>query len=85
VDDDDGFRRWVRENPDGWVVNANRGDLPSEVKLHRAWCETITRARVALTKDYVKYCGPTRMGLVLWSTARLGRPPGEGCHCLGPT
>ncbi|MEQ1564038.1 MAG: hypothetical protein ABMA64_00250 [Myxococcota bacterium] len=82
-DDDDGFRTWVHENADGYVVNAPRGELPRESWLHRARCSTITAAKVALTKEYVKYCGPGRAILRDWARLRLGCKPSEGCTCLG--
>jgi hypothetical protein len=82
ADDDEGFLRWLREHPDGYVINAARGEHPREAWLHRAQCSQISQAKVALTKDYVKYCGPGRAVLREWCRTRLGPRASEGCVCL---
>ncbi len=36
--DDDGYLRWLAQNPDGFVVNSNRVPVSSYLILHRASC-----------------------------------------------
>ena len=81
-DDDEGFLQWIRSHPDGYVINAVRGDRPREAWLHQAQCPLITQSKVALTKEYVKYCGTGRASLREWCKRRLGPKPSEGCYCL---
>ena len=38
VNDDDGYLRWLAQNPDGFVVNSNRVPVSSYLILHRASC-----------------------------------------------
>ena len=46
VNDDDGYLRWLAQNPDGFVVNSNRVPVGSYLILHRASCKWInTSAR----------------------------------------
>jgi len=35
---DDGYLRWLAQNPDGFVVNSNRVPVSSYLILHRASC-----------------------------------------------
>jgi hypothetical protein len=60
VDDDDGYRQWIRAHPDGFVINTARSPSPAYVMLHRASCRTISGdpARgIRWTRDYIKFCG----------------------------
>ena len=45
TDDDQGYLRWIMENPDGFVVNVGRGERPGYAVLHRASCSSILRDR----------------------------------------
>ena len=42
IDDDDGYKYWVRANRDGFVVNCERSLNPNNLVLHRASCRSIT-------------------------------------------
>ena len=60
LDDDDGYFSWLRENPNGFVLNARREVNPNYVVLHRAHCGSISSDKLALgaytTRDYRKIC-----------------------------
>ena len=74
IDDDQGYRRWLHENPTGFVANADRPPNPSTLRLHRASCRTISgepaRGR-AWTATSTKTCG-TRHELEAWASAVVG-------------
>lgn len=38
---DEGFQRWMSDNPSGWVVNVNRNIEPDTVRIHRSNCQTL--------------------------------------------
>ena len=38
---DDGYLRWLAQNPDGFVVNSNRVPVSSYLILHRASCNLV--------------------------------------------
>lgn len=44
-DDDDGYLRWVRDDPAGFVLNVRHNPRASYTVLHRASCRTITKQR----------------------------------------
>lgn len=44
-DDDDGYARWIGDNPTGFVLNVRRNPGASYAMLHRATCQTIARSR----------------------------------------
>ena len=45
TDDDQGYLRWIMENPDGFVVNVEHGERPDYAVLHRSSCSLISRRR----------------------------------------
>ena len=45
LDDDLGYLRWLKDHPDGFVVNIERGERPGYAVLHRATCTSISRPR----------------------------------------
>jgi hypothetical protein len=45
TEDDAGYLGWLREHPDGFVVNVERNARPAYVILHRASCRTISADR----------------------------------------
>ncbi len=69
VDDDDGYLRWLHENPSGYVVNADRPPNASYLRLHRANCRTISGEPAtgrAWTATSTKACG-SRSDLESWA------------------
>lgn len=85
-DDDDGYQRWLDENPDGYVVNATRSAKPGYSKLHRASCAFISgppRSPGAWTeRQYIKVCAAERQPLESWASATTGGVLDAGCPCV---
>jgi hypothetical protein len=76
--DDDGFGRWLREHPTGFVVHQRTK------KLHVSYCEHIDPSGYdeAEMTAVRKICGDTRMEVELWARREgLGRLlPCESCE-----
>ena len=74
VNDDDGYLRWLRENPDGFVVNSNRVPGGSYLILHRASCKWInTPSRTNwTTTGYIKTCSNNLTALREWAEREVG-------------
>ena len=57
VDDDAGYRMWLRAHGNGFVLNAYRNPTPSYLKLHRAGCLTVlnwpTAGSTSTGGDYI--------------------------------
>ena len=45
LDDDEGYACWIKNNPDGFVLNVRRNPGSSYTVLHRAVCQFIARPR----------------------------------------
>lgn len=68
-DDDPGYMRWLQQNPDAYVVNADRPPNASYLRLHRAHCPTISGEPAsgrAWTLTSTKACG-SRSDLEAWA------------------
>jgi hypothetical protein len=86
ADDDDGYLRWVRRHPHGFVLNCERSPRADYIVLHRSTCNTIsgTPARGdAWTKDYMKVGATDREGLVRWAESRTSAKPTLCGICFG--
>jgi hypothetical protein len=71
-DDDHGYITWLAANPQGHVLNIQRTLNPSDARVHRADCGTITGAPSrgrTWTKSYVKACAPSLLELDAWALA----------------
>jgi hypothetical protein len=68
--DEDGYLKWVRDNPFGFVINAPKQRGSSPDMLHRATCKDITTDQRTnyTTTDYKKICSVDRQELVDWGT-----------------
>ena len=55
---DDGYLRWLAQNPDGFVVNSNQVPMSSYLILHRASCQLINISSYVNwpTTGYIKTC-----------------------------
>ena len=62
---DVGYRKWLSENRDGWVVNTGRSPSPDYMILHRADCYSgiLAFQHQNPTKDYTKWCSTDRLEL----------------------
>ncbi len=74
VKDDNGYIRWLAQNPDGFVVNSNRVPVSSYLILHRASCKWInTSARTNwTTTGYIKTCSNDLTALMEWAKREVG-------------
>lgn len=74
-EDDEGYLDWVRQNPEGFVINS--GPQPGNAVriLHRADCGTITGKPAKggrWTYQYKKVCWPDRAGIDRWAQRTEG-------------
>ena len=86
-DDDPGFLRWRDAHPKGFIVNANRRPVPSNVMLHRADCPHLRRADggVRWTRDYIKICAGEVGELARWARQTVpGGPQLQPCQSCKP-
>ena len=82
--DDDGFRRWVEGNPNGYVVNSYRSPTGGYLKLHRASCSHLKLDTVSnLTADYMKSCSTALRALKSWAKEQLDAEL-QPCHFCDP-
>ena len=80
-DDDEGFRNWTRQHPNGFYINTQRTPTPNYLMLHRVGCMHVGDAEdndVAWTADYIKVCSLSKMELEAWARTVVG---GEPTHC----
>ena len=79
-DDDDGFRRWVEANPNGYVVNSYRSPTAGYLKLHRVSCSHLKLDSASnLTADYMKTCSNSLKTIKTWAKERLDAEL-QPCH-----
>lgn len=86
VDDDDGYRGWLKRNPRGYVINIQRSFNPSDARLHDADCRDLIaqlQRDVQLAVSYVKVCGENRAELDQWAADNVGEPIQLCGHCHG--
>jgi hypothetical protein len=74
VDDEEGYLRWLRENPNGLVVNSNRVPVSNYLMLHRASCSWINTPNNKnwTTTGYIKTCSTDSAALVEWARRVAG-------------
>jgi hypothetical protein len=82
--DDPGYRTWLSENPDGYVLNVRRSADADYVVLHRATCTHISRqvrsGHPYTGRAYRKVCSNNLVELS--GAARLeGRRDGSFSKC----
>lgn len=68
--DDAGYHNWIKDNPDGFVVNTYRKPNARYLKTHRARCYTIKNLQpgyTSFTTDYRKYCSNELDKLKEWA------------------
>ena len=76
-EDDGPYLNWIAANSDGFVLNIQRGFNPSDARVHRAVCWTISRPGQrpgALVGPYVKVCASDLEELDRWVAGRGLRP-----------
>lgn len=90
-DDDDGYMHWLRNNPNGFVLNVRQNPGASYTVLHRATCQFIAKPRddgAYTARSYRKVVAGSIDELRSY-TRSLGRVDGSfsgacgHCHPLG--
>jgi hypothetical protein len=84
VHDDQGYRGWLAQHPDGFVINTYSKPSPAYLKLHHASCRTISclqpPGRTFTEGEYSKLCGGR--GELEEHAHRLGGSAQPCPHCL---
>jgi hypothetical protein len=76
VDDEHGYKKWLKSHPNGFVVNTTRSARPTYLMLHKASCPTTTirgpqTSEGAFTEHaYIKVCADTVEVLLAWTVAQ---------------
>ncbi|MGB3285725.1 hypothetical protein [Mycolicibacter algericus] len=73
-DDEPGYRAWLKDHPNGYVINILRNHNPTDARLHRADCRTLTdqlSRGVALVGPYVKVCSDHLDALDEWAADQV--------------
>ncbi len=80
INDDEHYLRWIEENPNGFVVNAQNPPSPNNLVLHRSSCGHISSSERSnwTTKDYLKVCSNDVNELAEWASKEIG---GELTSC----
>jgi hypothetical protein len=86
-DDDTGYTDWLTEHPAGYVINIRRNHSPTDARIHRAACSTITvrqqSGERSWTYQYVKVCAEHVIGIEQWVAERVGASI-PGCRTCSP-
>jgi hypothetical protein len=85
VDDDSGYRAWLRANAAGYVVNTYRRPSARYLVLHRATCPSMqvyTEGGTMKGIEYSKLCAGTRRVLERYLVDAFTKMPSRSCHCL---
>ncbi len=74
VNDDEGYIRWLAQNPDGFVVNSNRVPVSTYLKLHRPSCKHIKPPAYTnfTTTGLIKTCSNDLTALSEWARTEVG-------------
>ena len=72
-DDDAGYLQWLRDHPDGFVLNIQHSHHASDAKVHRADCHTISGENPAggawTGPSYIKVCADRLTAVEQWAAA----------------
>lgn len=83
-DDEKGYLKWLADQPDGYVLNIQRGLNPSDARLHRATCWTISSPNGGpWTGQYIKICSTMLGALEDWARRQVGEDI-TGCGTCHP-
>ncbi|MHC5536829.1 hypothetical protein ACYOEI_00985 [Singulisphaera rosea] len=74
VDDEQGYLRWLAENPNGFVVDSFRVPTGNYLKLHRTSCKLINTGLPNnwTTRSYIKTCSTIPKLLDRWAVDATG-------------
>ena len=82
-DDDHGYRSWLNENPEGFVLQTDKKARAKYIVLHNSLCSTISDASENYTHGkYQKICAPRINPLVEWANEVTGGEPTKCKFCF---
>jgi serine/threonine protein kinase len=91
IGNDEGYLRWLDENPGGYVINTHRSINPNYMILHRATCGTIKSTQGIppggyTERGYIKICSPVIESLQSWvkQHGRLDGSFSSACKACDP-
>jgi hypothetical protein len=87
VREDERYRSWLEDHPDGFVINTEVARNPSNIRLHKAACRTINRSlpsSMSWTMQYRKAVSVDSADLARWAIERTGVTP-PNCRLCGGT
>lgn len=87
MNDDEHYLRWINENPNGYVANAQNPPSPNNLYLHCSSCSHISSSKRSnwTTKDYLKVCSNDVNELNEWATGTVGGELASCGHCKPET
>lgn len=84
IDDDHGYRQWVEQHSNGFVVNSHRNPKLHYLILRCASCGLISSDKIHnyTTTAYIKTCSEDRAELENWAKNEVGGPVWDCRLCL---
>jgi hypothetical protein len=72
--DDEGYRRWLEANQEGFVINRDSNRPRPFLRLHQAPCGSIRSEKIGnyTTTRFVKDCSLDKRELEIWARERFG-------------
>lgn len=90
-DNDEGeYQRWLKNNPEGYVLTTFRDIAPTYMSLHRASCRMISQYMKNMATDaftgqkYIKICSRSSNALVAWIKEHGGDGFTKLCSICAP-
>lgn len=74
IANENGYKKWIKENSNGYVVNSYRHPGPNYLYLNRADCGKIKKINANanfLTIDYMKTCSLDKTELQTWAWEQI--------------
>lgn len=84
MDNDEGYLRWIRNNPHGYVLNGYRQLSPDYIIIHSASKNCVKKLQSGArywTKDYIKVCSNNLAELEAWTRQRVHGEPKRCGNC----
>jgi 5-methylcytosine-specific restriction protein A len=87
--DDGGFMAWMKQNPDGFVINSGRTPRSAYAMYHKANCTHLSFLRPwqlqgGFTRQYIKVCSNNLQELLTWRMQHRSRAQDIYCQTCAP-
>jgi len=83
--DEEGYRKWYQDNPDGFVINTFSRISVKYMVLHQAKCSTISDvSQIYTSNGYIKICSRNPTELLDWIREQGGQGPSNYCGTCNP-